>query len=199
MDCLLLVYVAASTPTTRLLLSGRERRTSRSRREQISLSSSLTFLLVSLFLLADIFRRHYLLLSVSIRKKRHADSSFSFSPPSVASLPDLEPSVLTTLENLPIEGSKACFLDLSKILIEQTPSTKVVHESYETAEKRFKEEGDFIAFLKVLWDQGGLRSAAKDEDLKNDLWPEWKPTRVEEFLKEGAQKLGLDFDVTAMQ
>jgi len=44
-----------------------------------------------------------------------------------------------------------------------------------------------------------LRSARKDEDLKNDLWPEWKPTRVEEFLKEGAEKLGLDFDVTAMK
>ncbi|KAL7414113.1 hypothetical protein BDY24DRAFT_387670 [Mrakia frigida] len=111
-------------------------------------------------------------------------------------LTHLDPSLLTTLSTLPIEGSKACFLNLSRILIAQNPSVKVVHESHETALKRFEEEGDFMAFLKVSWDLGGLRSAERDEDLKNGLWPEWKPRRVEEFLEEGREKVEIEFGLS---
>lgn len=41
-----------------------------------------------------------------------------------------------------------------------------------------------------------MRSAERDEDLKNGLWPEWKPRRVEEFLEEGREKVEVEFGLS---
>ena len=54
----------------------------------------------------------------------------------------------------------------------------VKREAHETALKRFQEEGDFLAWLKVEWDQGKGANGGEG----NALWPEWHPKDVKEFL-----------------
>ncbi|KAJ9113037.1 hypothetical protein QFC22_006133 [Naganishia vaughanmartiniae] len=79
-----------------------------------------------------------------------------------------------------IQGSTATFNELSKLY--QAKSAKpieIVHESPEESLKKFA-KGDFIAFLKAEWATGhGLVG----EPLRNDVWKEWKPKDIREFIQ----------------
>ncbi|KAL7413964.1 hypothetical protein BDY24DRAFT_386988 [Mrakia frigida] len=115
----------------------------------------------------------------------NADISFT-SRPDVSSflahiLTHLAPSQLLNTV-VPIEAGRISFNALAQLLIAKNPSAKIVYESHESALARFASTGDFVAFLKVEWDQGRGVVAGKKEQLKNGLWPEWKPTDPREFL-----------------
>jgi len=94
--------------------------------------------------------------------------------------PDLPPSQLLNTV-VPIEAGRTSFNALAQVLVAKNPSARIVYEAHESALARFASEGDFVAFLKVEWDQGA-GVVAKKEELKNGLWPDWRPTSPEKFL-----------------
>ncbi|KAJ9112874.1 hypothetical protein QFC19_000429 [Naganishia cerealis] len=81
-----------------------------------------------------------------------------------------------------IQGSSATFNDLAGLYKARTTtrSVEIVHEAPEDALKRFRENGDFVAFLKAEWARG---RGFLGEPLSNPLWSEWKPRDVREFIE----------------
>lgn len=96
--------------------------------------------------------------------------SRSFPSPPI----DFPKSQLLSLGTLRLQASHISFNALAATY----PGVTVKHESHDVALKRFQEEGDFLAWLKVEWDAG---RGANGGDA-NQLWADWNPKGVETFL-----------------
>lgn len=81
-----------------------------------------------------------------------------------------------------ISGSEASPIEIAKLYQEKDSSLVIEHESTETALKRFKEKGDFVAYLKALWEEKGGLSYREDLKKSNDVFPGFKPVDVRSFI-----------------
>ncbi len=81
-----------------------------------------------------------------------------------------------------LEGSRASPLSIAKLYQSKDSSIKIEHESIDDALKRWQEKHDFLAWLKVEVEAGRGFSYPEGGKNSNDVWKEWNPRDVKEFV-----------------